>query len=63
MISLRLPSADDAAELVDALLTAADTCEHRAPDLAVRRRVLAHEIGDALDALPTPTIREDHDTP
>lgn len=62
MISLRLPAADDLAEIVDALLTAADECEHRAPELAARRRALAHQIGDALDDLPKPTTREDSDT-
>ncbi|MEE4540959.1 hypothetical protein V2S66_03125 [Streptomyces sp. V4-01] len=63
MIRLLLPAANDIAELVDALLDAADTCQTRAPDLAARRRALADQIGDALDQLPTPTIREDHDTP
>ena len=63
MIAIRLPSADDAAEVIEALLTAADACEHRAPDLAARRRALACDIGDALDQLPQPTTREDHDTP
>lgn len=56
MIAIRLPSADDVAELVDALLAAADVCEHRAPDLAARRRALAEDIGDALDRLPQPTV-------
>lgn len=64
MISLRLPAADDLAELVDALLTAADACEGHAPELAARRRELADELGDALDALPhpipMPDSREDH---
>jgi hypothetical protein len=54
VISLRLPSADDAAGLVDALLAAADACENRAPALAHRRRALADQLGDALDHLPTP---------
>lgn len=63
MISLRLPAADDLAELVDALLTAADADEHRAPELAARRRRLADDLGDALDQLPQPQpFREDHDT-
>lgn len=54
MISLRLPSADDAAELVLALLTAADAVEDRAPELAAARRALAEDIGDALDQIPAP---------
>ncbi|RDG35181.1 hypothetical protein [Streptomyces corynorhini] len=50
---LRLPGGtDDVAELVEALLVAADA----RPDtpLAERWRHLAHEIGDALDTLPAP---------
>lgn len=54
MIRLLLPAADDVAELVDALLEAADTCQTRAPDLADRRRALADQLGDALDHLPQP---------
>lgn len=38
MISLRLPSADEAAD----------------PGQAARWRDLAHDLGDALDALPQP---------
>ncbi|WP_433893062.1 hypothetical protein [Streptomyces sp. CA-111067] len=65
MISLRLPAAADLAELVDALLAAADVCEDRAPELAARRRALADDLGDGLDALPQPIPmpadpREDH---
>ncbi|MGW4950634.1 hypothetical protein [Streptomyces parvulus] len=53
-VLLRLPGGtDDASEIVDALLTAADACEGRAPELAARRRQLAHDVGDALDQLPT----------
>lgn len=64
MISLRLPAADDLAEIVDALLAAADAVEHRAPELAARRRHLANDLGDALDNLPQPPqFREDHNTP
>lgn len=59
MISLRLPSADDAAELVEALLEAADTRDADAPTQAARWRGLAHDLGDALDALPTPTPFEE----
>lgn len=70
MISLRLPTPDDLAEIVDALLMAADACEHRAPVLAARRRALADQLGDALDHLPRTTPmpepesepREDHTT-
>lgn len=59
MIRVHLPGPDDLAEIVDALLTAADHAETHAPDLAARRRQLADSIGDALDQLPTPTTRED----
>ncbi|MFB7776885.1 hypothetical protein [Streptomyces bauhiniae] len=53
---LRLPGGpDDAGELVEALLTAADAKATDAPALATRWRQLAHDIGDALDTLPTPT--------
>lgn len=38
MVSLRLPSTDDVADLVEALLTAADAVEHRTPDLAALTR-------------------------
>jgi hypothetical protein len=55
VIALWLPCADDVAELVDALLEAADTCQTRAPDIAARRRALADQLGDALDHLPQPT--------
>jgi hypothetical protein len=52
---LRLPGGpDDAGELVEALLTAADTREATAPAIAARWRQLANDIGDALDTLPTP---------
>lgn len=57
MIALRLPSADDTSELVEALLVAADSREDRSPVLAARWRGLADQIGDALDTLPTPTTR------
>lgn len=59
MIALRLPGPDEAAEIVEALLVAADAVADHAPDLADRRRELAHDIGDALDTLPAPTTRED----
>lgn len=59
MISLRLPASDDAAELVEALLAAADAREDHTPVLAARWRHLAHQIGDALDELPTPSEWED----
>ena len=52
---LRLPGGpDDAAELVEALLAAANTRDHHAPAQAARWRQLAHDIGDALDTLPPP---------
>ncbi|MFZ3569454.1 hypothetical protein ACNYS0_21110 [Streptomyces sp. BH034] len=52
---LRFPGGtDDVAELVEALLTAADVKETKAPELALRWRWLADDIGDALDQLPTP---------
>lgn len=63
MIAVRFPAADDLTEIVEALIVAADACEQHAPDLAARRRALANGIGDALDSLPQPTIREDHFTP
>lgn len=53
-IVVRLAAADDLSEIVDALLTAADTREGHAPELAARWRALAHDVGDALDHLPTP---------
>jgi hypothetical protein len=62
MISLRLPAADDAAELVEALLAAADARKDRTPVLAARWRTLAHQIGDALDTLPKPTGTEHTDS-
>jgi hypothetical protein len=58
MIRLHLPAADDAAELVEALLTAADTRDESAPAQAARWRGLACDIGDALDTLPQPTTPE-----
>ncbi|MBQ0827666.1 hypothetical protein [Streptomyces tagetis] len=52
---LRLPGgAGDASELVEALLVAAQAREATAPDLAARWRRIAHDISDALDALPAP---------
>ncbi|MGW4883388.1 hypothetical protein [Streptomyces murinus] len=41
-------------EIVDALLTAADARGAHAPELAARWRTLAHDVGDALDQLPSP---------
>ncbi|MFC7909027.1 hypothetical protein [Streptomyces nigra] len=58
---LRLPGGtDDAAEIVEALLTAADTRDAHAPAQATRWRALAEAIGDGLDALPPP--RQDTNT-
>lgn len=59
MISLLLPAVDDLAEVVEALLTAADTRDRHAPTQARRWRALADEIGDALDTLPAPAGSED----
>jgi hypothetical protein len=55
---LILPGPDDAAEIVEALLTAAGTRDHHAPAQAARWRQLANDIGDALDTLPTPHAQE-----
>lgn len=56
MIALHLPGPQSAALIVAALLAAADDIE---PDpTAYRMRNLADQIGDGLDALPTP-----HSTP
>lgn len=51
---VRLPGPDDLAEIVEALVTAAEAKEADAPELALRWRWLADDIGDALDALPAP---------
>lgn len=60
---LRLPGGSaDAVDLVDALLAAADARGRRCPRQAARWRELAHEIGDALDTLPTPRAQEQHAT-
>lgn len=59
MIALRLQGPDDVAELIEALVLAADACEDQAPALAARRRAFADALGDGLDALPSPTLRED----
>lgn len=52
-------AADDVAECVEALLVAAEACEPTAPELATRRRLLADQLGDALDSLPPVPPRED----
>ncbi|MEU9777461.1 hypothetical protein [Streptomyces sp. NPDC047968] len=44
----------DVAELVEALLVAADARDRSAPALAARWRDLADQLGDALDTLPRP---------
>lgn len=54
-IVVRLTSPDDLGEIVEALLAAADTRVTYAPAQAERWRTLAHDFGDALDALPQPT--------
>ncbi|MGW0347589.1 hypothetical protein ACWDX8_13405 [Streptomyces anthocyanicus] len=45
-------SAEDVAEVVDCLLLGADHTAN--PQIAERRRHLAHGIGDALDSMPAP---------
>ncbi|MBE4783945.1 hypothetical protein [Streptomyces caniscabiei] len=57
-IVVRLTSPDDVSEIVEGLLTAAEARQTAAPDLANRWRNLAHNIGDALDQLPTPATPE-----
>ena len=47
---------EDLAEIVEALLTAADHADDHAPELAARRRELAECVGDALDELPEPAV-------
>ncbi|MGA5605948.1 hypothetical protein ACPCUF_33865 [Streptomyces griseoincarnatus] len=44
-------SGEDIAEVVDCLLLGADQTAN--PDIADRRRHIAHALGDALDSLPT----------
>ncbi|MEU1155738.1 hypothetical protein ABZ369_22355 [Streptomyces sp. NPDC005918] len=52
--TLRLPGGTtDVAEIVEALLVAAAAKEEQAPELALRWRWLADDLGDALDQLPT----------
>jgi hypothetical protein len=51
---VRLSSPDDLSEIVEALITAADTKDTEAPVLAARWREIAHDIGDSLDLLPKP---------
>jgi hypothetical protein len=46
-------STEDIAEVVDCLLLGAEQTAN--DQIAERRRHLAHGIGDALDALPTPS--------
>ncbi|MFI9824452.1 hypothetical protein ACIHFC_28970 [Streptomyces sp. NPDC052013] len=54
-VAVRLTGPDDLAEIIEALLTAAEAKEAHAPGLALRWRWLANDLGDALDTLPTPT--------
>ncbi|MGW2210148.1 hypothetical protein [Streptomyces sp. NPDC001781] len=49
----------DVAEVIECLLVGADHCSDHAPELAEQRRAIAHRLGDALDQLPTPELRED----
>ncbi|MFD5266727.1 hypothetical protein [Streptomyces sp. NPDC058335] len=51
---VRLPGTDELSEIIEALLTAAEAKEAHAPELALRWRWLANDIGDALDQLPQP---------
>lgn len=53
-VVVHLTGPDDLAEIVEALVTAAEAKEADAPELALRWRWLANDIGDALDQLPTP---------
>lgn len=57
VMTLRGLSADDLAEVVECLILGADAVADSAPPLALCRRDLAHEIGDALDAIPTQAVR------
>ncbi|MFE7232531.1 hypothetical protein ACFVAF_18095 [Streptomyces sp. NPDC057596] len=52
-------SPGDLAEVVECLLVGADHCTDHAPELADQRRAIAHRLGDALDQLPAPVIREE----
>lgn len=58
MIRVHLPDPDDVAEVIECLLLGADACATHAPELAERRRRLAHDLGDGLDALPKPSPPE-----
>lgn len=55
-VCIVLPTAGDAAALVNALITAAETERRRNADhtLARRYEALADEIGDGVDSLPGP---------
>ncbi|MET7746784.1 hypothetical protein [Streptomyces sp. NPDC005385] len=52
---LLMPSADDVAQVVSGLLTAADFHEDHDPTQAAKWRRLADQIGDALGRLPAPS--------
>ena len=54
VIVIRGLTANDVAEVIESLITAADAVDSRAPGLAAQRRHLANQIGDALDQLPAP---------
>jgi hypothetical protein len=54
VILLQLPTAADAADLVDALLLSATVHDPDDPTRATRHRALADAIGDGLDRLPQP---------
>jgi hypothetical protein len=53
-VELALDTAADAADIVDALLAAADRSERRDPEKAARLREVADGIGDGLDRLARP---------
>jgi hypothetical protein len=55
VLLLQLPTAADAADLVDALLLSDPVHHDDDPQRATRHRALAHTIGDGLDRLPRPT--------
>ncbi|GAA0704782.1 hypothetical protein GCM10010193_69730 [Kitasatospora atroaurantiaca] len=58
-LAIELDTAAEAADLVEALLAAADRAERRSPERAARLRGLADGIGDGLDALPRPARLSD----
>lgn len=55
MIRIDIHDPDEAADYVDALLTAAHTVATEDPARARRYKQHAHHLGDQLDTLPIPT--------